>query len=59
MPHAHDHRGTDLRIPQPTKSRTGLTYEAQRVDGAWVERRVRQPIDGLEGREERDDDASH
>lgn len=49
--HHHEHRGTDLREPRPTKSRTGLKYEAQRVDGPWVERRVKE-MSGLEGREE-------
>jgi hypothetical protein len=58
--HVHEHRGTDLREPRPSKSRVGVSYESWRVSdgyrGVWVERRVRQPIDGLEGREERDDE---
>lgn len=56
--HTHEHRGTDLREPRPSKSRVGVSYEAQREGSAWVERRVKE-MSGLEGREERDDDASH
>lgn len=56
--HTHEHRGADLREPRPSKSRVGVSYTTWREGPAWVERRVRQPIDGLEGREERDDDAA-
>ena len=52
---AHEHRGTDLREPRPSKSRVGVSYTTWREGSAWIERRVKE-ISGLEGREERDDD---
>lgn len=53
--HTHEHRGTDLREPRPSKSRVGVAYTTWREGSAWVERRVKE-IDGLEGREEREYD---
>ena len=58
MTHPNQHRGTDLREPRPSKPRVGVSYTTWREGSAWIERRVKE-MSGLEGREERDDDASH
>lgn len=59
MHHHHEHRGTDLREPRPSKSCAGVSYTAWREGSAWVERRVPSSLELNEAREGQEEENDH